>query len=73
MVSVPTWRRCTAPDVWLPPLADRLVRLALQLLARYATWLRAGLEARSSAAYSTDPAQPAQVRVPALHAGPDTP
>ena len=55
------WRRCLAPDVWLAPLADRLVRLVLQLLARYATWLQAGLEARSSAAYSTDPAQSGQV------------
>ena len=56
-------RRCLAPDVWLGPLADRLVRLALQLLTRYATWLRAGLDARVGAAHApADPAlQPGQV------------
>ena len=35
---------------FLQPLADRFVRLALQLLARYATWLSAGLEQAPSRA-----------------------
>ena len=29
---MPMARRCLAPDVWLGPLADRLVRLVLQLV-----------------------------------------
>jgi len=33
--------------VFLAPLADKFVRLALQLVARYAGWLAAGLAARS--------------------------
>ncbi len=37
------WRRCVAPDVFLPPLADRFLRLALQAAARYATWVTEGL------------------------------
>ena len=49
--------------MWLPPLADRFVRLTLQLLARYATWLQAGLAARSAATSATisGAAQPPQV------------
>ena len=35
---------------FLQPLADRFVRLALQLLARYASWLSAGLEQAPSRA-----------------------
>ena len=55
--------RCFAEDVWLPPLADRFVRLALQLLARYATWLRAGLAARSAATSAAAAGAPAQQQV----------
>ncbi|KAK9821420.1 hypothetical protein WJX81_002272 [Elliptochloris bilobata] len=42
--------RCTAPDVWVHALADKLLRLALQLVARAAAWLAAGLAARAAAA-----------------------
>lgn len=58
--------RCIAEDVWLQPLADKFVRLALQLLARFAVWLAAGINARSSvgaaaaAAPPPDNADPAQ-------------
>jgi hypothetical protein len=55
--------------VWLPPLADRFVRLALQLLARYATWLRAGLAARSAAMSAAGAAAPAQTQVGQMHRG----
>lgn len=56
-------RRCIAEDVWLQPLADKFVRLALQLLARFAAWLSAGMEGRSGAVAAAvpedcDPAQP---------------
>ncbi|CAL8471248.1 g10790 [Coccomyxa elongata] len=58
--------RCTAQDVWLQPLAEKFARLALQLLARFAAWLGAGMDARSVAATGAaaaapndaDPAQP---------------
>lgn len=36
-------RRCWAEDVFLSALAHRFVRLSLQLLARYVTWVRSGL------------------------------
>lgn len=36
-------RRCWAEDVFLPALTHRFVRLSLQLLARYITWVRSGL------------------------------
>ncbi len=51
--------------MWLQPLADKFARLALQLLARFAAWLGAGMDARSVAAIGgaaalndADPAQP---------------
>ena len=55
-------QRCVAPDVFLAPLADRFVRLALQLVARYASWLAAGLAARTSPDEAPPPEQvgPAQ-------------
>ena len=40
--------RVTAQDVFLRPLADKSVRLILQLLARFACWLDVSLAARSS-------------------------
>lgn len=40
---VQSLQRCISPDVTLRPLADKFARLALQLLARYATWLTQGL------------------------------
>ncbi|KAL4420915.1 hypothetical protein ABPG77_001256 [Micractinium sp. CCAP 211/92] len=43
-------QRCASPDVFLPQLADKFVRLALQLLARYAAWILSGMQARSEAA-----------------------
>lgn len=36
-------KRCWAEDVLLHPLTHRLLRLSLQLFARYATWVRSGL------------------------------
>ena len=56
-------RRCIAEDVWLQPLADKFVRLTLQLLARFAAWLSAGMEGRSGAVAAavpedSEPAQP---------------
>ena len=43
-------QRCWADDCFVPALADRFLKLSLQLLARYATWLRAGVRARRSIA-----------------------
>lgn len=43
-------QRCASPDVFLPQLADKFVRLALQLLARYAAWILSGMQARAEAA-----------------------
>lgn len=40
--------RCIAKEVWLQPLADKFLRLVLQLLARFATWLSASLDARAA-------------------------
>jgi hypothetical protein len=44
--------------VWLQPLADRFLRLVLQLLSRFAAWLSAGLDTRlgTVAAAATPPA-----------------
>lgn len=39
--------------MYLQPLADRFVRLVLQLLARYAVWLAKGLSARSASTGAT--------------------
>lgn len=36
-------RRCWAEEVYLAPLTHRFVRLSLQVLARYSTWVRTGL------------------------------
>lgn len=36
-------RRCWADEVFLSALTHRFVRLSLQLIARYATWVRTGL------------------------------
>ena len=41
--------RCLAPEVWVQPLAGRFLRLVLQLLARFGSWLSSGLAARSGA------------------------
>lgn len=51
--SVAVWtglQRCVSPDVFLPQLADKFVRLALQLLARYAAWISSGMQRRAEAA-----------------------
>ena len=37
-------RRVLDPGVFLQPLGDKFVRLTLQLLARYTSWLAAGLQ-----------------------------
>jgi len=36
-------RRCWDTDVFLSPLAHRLLRLTLQVIARYETWVREGI------------------------------
>ena len=41
--------RCLAKEVWVQPLAGSFLRLALQLLARFQTYLLEGLAARSAA------------------------
>mgnify|MGYP001807556305 CR=1 FL=1 len=43
-------RRAASPEVVLPPLTDRFLRLALQLAQRYATWVLAATAARREAA-----------------------
>lgn len=40
---VASLRRCWSQDVFLPSLTHRFLRLSLQLLARYSTWVRTGL------------------------------
>lgn len=40
---VSSLKRCWAEDVFLSALSHRFVRLSLQLLARYVTWVRSGL------------------------------
>ena len=40
--------RCLAQEVWIGPLAGRFLRLVLQLLARFCSWLSGGLEAREA-------------------------
>ena len=42
--------RCLAQEVWLQPLAGRFLRLVLQMLSRFCSWLSGGLEARAAAA-----------------------
>ncbi|GLC45905.1 hypothetical protein PLESTF_000710900 [Pleodorina starrii] len=42
-------RRAVSPDVVLPPLTDRFLRLALQLAQRYAAWAAAAAAARREA------------------------
>lgn len=41
-------RKVVSRDVFLRPLADKFARLALQLAARYASWLRGGLSGGES-------------------------
>ncbi|GAQ80959.1 brefeldin A-sensitive Golgi protein-like [Klebsormidium nitens] len=42
-------QRCWKDDIYIPTAADRFLRLTLQLVARYTTWLRKGCEARKTA------------------------
>ena len=47
------WRglqRCLEADVFLSQLGDKFVRLAMQLLARYATWVQQGMAQRAQRA-----------------------
>eukprot|EP00188_Purpureofilum_apyrenoidigerum_P000462 Plantae.Rhodophyta-Purpureofilum_apyrenoidigerum.ctg12022.p1 GENE.Plantae.Rhodophyta-Purpureofilum_apyrenoidigerum.ctg12022~~Plantae.Rhodophyta-Purpureofilum_apyrenoidigerum.ctg12022.p1 ORF type:complete len:712 (-),score=153.91 Plantae.Rhodophyta-Purpureofilum_apyrenoidigerum.ctg12022:643-2778(-) len=37
-------RRCWEDDVYLKPLTHRLLKLSLQLMSRYTTWIRTGLQ-----------------------------
>ncbi|KAG2501945.1 hypothetical protein HYH03_000443 [Edaphochlamys debaryana] len=54
-------RRAASPDVVLPPLTDRFLRLALQLTQRYAAWVAAAAAARrDAAAHPPQPPQPPQ-------------
>ena len=55
--------RCTADGVYLRPLADKFVRLVMQLLVRYTFWLLEGMSARQ-AATSAASAQSAPVAAP---------
>ncbi|KAK9787882.1 hypothetical protein WJX73_008548 [Symbiochloris irregularis] len=63
--------RAISQDVFLRPLSDRVVRLSLQLVARFTSWLQAGLEARAAAAqedatqHSTTAGRPMQHHHPA--------
>ena len=41
-------QRATSPDVFLPQLSDRFLRLMLQLARRYATWMEQALASRSA-------------------------
>ena len=47
--------QCIDPQVFLPPLADRFLKLALQLLSRYRGWLAAIVAARQEAAAAGGP------------------
>lgn len=49
-------QRCWADDVYVPGLADRFLKLSLQLLARYHTWLRAGVRAKRADVQAGDDA-----------------
>ncbi|KAG1673266.1 hypothetical protein FOA52_002546 [Chlamydomonas sp. UWO 241] len=40
--------RACSPATFLPPLADRTLKLALQMVARYRAWMRAALAARAA-------------------------
>jgi hypothetical protein len=41
-------QQCWSPELYVAPLADRFLRLALQIVARYGGWLAAALTHRSS-------------------------
>jgi len=65
------WQRmqqCWAADTYLPALSDRFLRMSLQLVARFLSWLRQGVEARN--AHSQTQTQP-QTQAPA--AAPSSP
>lgn len=43
-------QQCWSAELYVAPLADRFLRLALQIAARYGGWLAAALTHRSSTA-----------------------
>jgi len=43
-------QQCWSAELYVAPLADRFLRLALQIVARYGGWLAAALTHRSSTA-----------------------
>lgn len=49
---------CISDGVFLAPLADRFLRLSLQLFARYATWLRDGLDVNNTKTNGSMPGEP---------------
>ena len=51
--------RVVAPEVFLRPLTDKFSRLAMQLLARYTSWLKQGT---STAEGAPEPTSEGQVR-----------
>ncbi len=51
-------QQCCSRQVCLAPLTDRFLRLLLQLLTRYASWLHDGLQARSHQPNAPSPAEP---------------
>lgn len=52
--------RATSPLVFLPQLSDRFLRLQLQLVQRYATWMKQAFSSRAS----SDPNQQQQQAAP---------
>jgi hypothetical protein len=60
-VSVALWdgaARCGSERVFLAPLGDKFLRLACQLVARYAAWVCAAAAARRAAAANPQPPAP---------------
>eukprot|EP00887_Chlorella_sp_A99_P001064 scaffold14.g1064.t1 len=51
-------QRASAPDVFLPQLADRFLKLALQLVARYCSWVQASLAQRNGGQEGDGGAEP---------------
>ncbi|GAX80853.1 hypothetical protein CEUSTIGMA_g8288.t1 [Chlamydomonas eustigma] len=56
-------RRAVSSDVFLVPLGDRFLRLLLQIVQRYRTWVQQGLSTRVKAAAVTEPLSGSQPSV----------
>ncbi|KAI8467408.1 MAG: hypothetical protein J3K34DRAFT_481362 [Monoraphidium minutum] len=66
-------RRCASERVFLPPLADRFLRLGCQLAARYASWAAAAAAARRAAAANPGAAAAAAAAAAAPPVSPGAP